>query len=198
MNPKDVAIKYRKNGESVIAYNECHWSEMAITHNRYAILYGDINTNKLRLLIIEEHTQSGMAIEDETTKLINTYVGTFQQPDCNKIKHLLNKYTFDRTRAGMPFNQQWYKGFTNQTTNLYEYIKLINNKLDKIKTRLNTVKDDIDINDEINQLNVYVDETLKRVLNSVTEKKLDTNKYVEYTKKVKFYLGQLNDLINKL
>jgi hypothetical protein len=191
MNVKDIVDDYKKIGEALLVYNECFWSWEYDQRFRYALIFVNVKTHKLRFLIIEEYTKTGFTPGTIKDIIVEKEVGTLQQPDIKLILSIMKDKSFDRTRAARPFTELWYKGMTNVTTDLESYLKQVAQSLNftslKNTSGLNTEKVamNYDFNAEVSSLEDYIVGSFEKINAGLKNYKIDNSQLLPIVKKIR-------------
>lgn len=197
---KDIVTKYKGETETFIAYNECFYMWQYDSKNRYALLYGDITKDYLRLVIIDIQVKLGQYQNIIHDKLIDKKVGTFEIPDLKSINYELMTNSFERGKASRPFSKLWYKGLSNITTPLGEYIKEVYHNTPANNTQISTPitpEDNInfDFSKAIEELNNYIDSSFRKINDELQKYNLDSSRLVPMAKKIRL---DFDDFVNEL
>ena len=101
--------KYKQPREELLATNESsyHWEYDTMIY--YAILFVNVNTEELRLVITHTHIKSGLGKGEQTEKVFQLLVGTVSAPNKGAIRQALTKYGYKRSRSETPYGL-WYPG----------------------------------------------------------------------------------------
>ncbi|GJQ43902.1 MAG: hypothetical protein JETCAE03_34000 [Ignavibacteriaceae bacterium] len=118
----DIAQKYAKGNEELIASNESYWQWEYDQDTNHALLFMKANGD-LRLSISNEHIKSGLGKGEFYKELESEDVGSVRKPDIARIKSLTKKHGHDRTRAGGPFKAQWFDVLNSKSDTLQNIIK---------------------------------------------------------------------------
>jgi len=121
----DIAKKYAKGDEELIASNESYWQWEYDHDINHALLFMKANGD-LRLSVSNEHIKSGLGKGEFYKELESESVGSVRKPDIARIKNLVKKHGHDRTRAGGPFKSQWFDVLNSKTDLLTNIIKQYN------------------------------------------------------------------------
>ena len=118
----DIAKKYAKGDEELIASNESYWQWEYDTSINNAHIFMKANGD-LRLSISNKHVKSGIGKGEFYKELESENVGSVRKPDIARIKNLVKKHGHNKTRAGGPFKSQWFDVLNNKTDLLTNIIK---------------------------------------------------------------------------
>jgi len=121
----DIAKKYAKGDEELIASNESYWQWEYDHDINHALLFMKANGD-LRLSVSNEHIKSGLGKGEFYKEMESESVGTVRKPDIARIKTLVKKHGHDRTRAGGPFKSQWFDVLNSKSDLLSNIIKQYN------------------------------------------------------------------------
>jgi hypothetical protein len=102
-------VKYKHPGEELLATNESMYSWEYDTMIYYAMLFVNVKTEELRLVITHTHIKHGLGAGEQTEKSFDLGVGTVSDPNKGGIRQALTKYGYKRSRSQTPYGE-WNPG----------------------------------------------------------------------------------------